>query len=64
MGLVGIAENRNVDELGGRPIAVSYCPLTGSGMVYDPAIGGQTLITLASTTSGYVGTFNIGLQIG
>jgi hypothetical protein len=31
------------DELGGRPIAVSYCPLTGSGMVYDPAIGGQTL---------------------
>ncbi len=31
------------DELGGRAIVVSYCPLTGSGMVYDPAIGGQTL---------------------
>ncbi len=31
------------DVLAGRPIVVSYCPLTGSGMVYDPAIGGQTL---------------------
>jgi hypothetical protein len=31
------------DELGGRPIVLSYCPLTGSGMVYDPVIGGQTL---------------------
>ncbi len=31
------------DDLGGRPITVSYCPLTGSGMVYDPAIAGQTL---------------------
>ena len=31
------------DDLGGRPITVSYCPLTGSGMVYDPAIGGQVL---------------------
>jgi hypothetical protein len=31
------------DVVGGRPIALSYCPLTGSGMVYDPVIGGQTL---------------------
>ncbi len=31
------------DELGGVPITVSYCPLTGSGMVYEPRIGGQTL---------------------
>ena len=31
------------DELGGAPITVSYCPLTGSGMVYEPRIGGQTL---------------------
>lgn len=31
------------DTVGGRPIALSYCPLTGSGMVYDPVIGGQTL---------------------
>jgi len=31
------------DELGGRPLVVSYCPLTGSGMVYDAAIGGRTL---------------------
>ena len=31
------------DDLGGRPITVSYCPLTGSGMAYDPAIGGRVL---------------------
>jgi hypothetical protein len=31
------------DELGGRPIVVSYCPLTGSGLVYDAVIGGRTL---------------------
>lgn len=31
------------DVLGGKPITVSYCPLTGSGMVYDPAIAGSTL---------------------
>jgi hypothetical protein len=31
------------DTLGGVPIVVSYCPLTGSGMVYDPRIGGQVL---------------------
>lgn len=31
------------DVVGGRPIVLSYCPLTGSGMAYDPVIGGQTL---------------------
>jgi hypothetical protein len=31
------------DELGGVPIVVTYCPLTGSGMVQDPRIGGQAL---------------------
>jgi hypothetical protein len=31
------------DELGGIPIVVSYCPLTGSGMVSDAQIGGQIL---------------------
>jgi hypothetical protein len=31
------------DVLGGKPITVSYCPLTGSGLVYDPAINGQQL---------------------
>ena len=29
------------DVLGGRPIVVSFCPLTGSGLVYDAAINGQ-----------------------
>ncbi len=28
------------DQLGGVPITVSYCPLTGSGMVYESRIGG------------------------
>ena len=28
------------DRLGGVPITVSYCPLTGSGMVYDARISG------------------------
>ncbi len=31
------------DVLGGRSIAVSYCPLTGSAMAYDAMIGGQAL---------------------
>lgn len=31
------------DVVGGVPITVSYCPLTGSGMVYDSRIGGTTL---------------------
>ena len=29
------------DVLGGVPIAVSYCPLTGSGLVYDPVLDGR-----------------------
>ncbi len=31
------------DVLGGKPIVVSFCPLTGSAMVHDPVIGGSTL---------------------
>jgi hypothetical protein len=31
------------DELGGVPIVVSYCPLTGSGMVHDARIDGEAL---------------------
>jgi len=31
------------DVLGGRPILVTYCPLTGSGLVFDPAIADQPL---------------------
>jgi hypothetical protein len=26
------------DVLGGKPVTVSFCPLTGSGLVYDPVI--------------------------
>jgi hypothetical protein len=26
------------DVLGGKPITVSFCPLTGSGLVYDPVV--------------------------
>lgn len=29
------------DVLGGRPILVSFCPLTGSGIVSDPVLNGQ-----------------------
>lgn len=29
------------DTVGGRPILVSWCPLCGSGVVYDPMIGGR-----------------------
>ena len=29
------------DVLGGKPITVSFCPLTGSGLVYDPTIAAQ-----------------------
>ena len=32
------------DVLGGVPIAVSYCPLTGSSLVYDPVLDGQHMI--------------------
>lgn len=31
------------DELGGRPIAVTYCPLCATGVVYDRTMDGQTL---------------------
>lgn len=30
------------DVIGGTAVAVSYCPLTGSGMVYDAAVAGAT----------------------
>ena len=29
------------DVIDGVPLAVTYCPLTGSGLVYDPVIGGE-----------------------
>ncbi len=29
------------DVLGGKPILVTFCPLTGSGIVYDPEIDGR-----------------------
>ena len=32
------------DELGGERITVSYCPLTGSGMVYGPLEDGRSLV--------------------
>lgn len=31
------------DELGGQPIAVTYCPLCGTAMVFNRRIGGRTL---------------------
>ena len=31
------------DELGGRPILISYCPLCRSGIVYDRVLDGQEL---------------------
>ena len=31
------------DALGGRPILVSYCPLCGTGMVFDRSVGTRTL---------------------
>jgi hypothetical protein len=31
------------DKFGGRAIAVTYCPLCGTAMVFDRAIGGRTL---------------------
>jgi hypothetical protein len=30
------------DTLGGEPVLVSYCPLTGSGIAFDPVIDGET----------------------
>lgn len=32
------------DTLGGRPILVSYCPLTGSGLAFDPEFDGKPRI--------------------
>ncbi len=29
------------DTLGGANVLVSYCPLTGSGLAFDPVVGGQ-----------------------
>jgi len=31
------------DVLGGKPILVTFCPLTGSGIVYDPEVDGRGL---------------------
>ena len=31
------------DQLGGRPIAVTYCPLCNSSLVFDRRVGGRTL---------------------
>lgn len=31
------------DVVGGRPILVTFCPLTGSGIVHDPVLNGQQL---------------------
>lgn len=31
------------DTLGGEPVLVTYCPLTGSGLAFDPRVGGETL---------------------
>lgn len=31
------------DELGGQPVLISYCPLCGSGVVYDRTLAGQEL---------------------
>lgn len=31
------------DEIGGRLSTVSYCPLNGAGVVYDPVVSGQQL---------------------
>jgi hypothetical protein len=31
------------DVLGGTPMVVTYCPLTGSGIVFDPMVDGQHL---------------------
>lgn len=31
------------DELGDLPVPVSYCPLCGSGIVYERRVAGETL---------------------
>ena len=30
------------DTLGGEPVLLSYCPLTGSGIAFDPVLDGET----------------------
>lgn len=32
------------DKVGGKPVLVSWCPLCGSGVLYDPLIGGERQI--------------------
>jgi len=40
------------DELAGRPVLISYCPLCGSGVVYDRTLGDETL-TFSNTSALY-----------
>lgn len=42
LAILNYHENVN-DELGGKPIAVTYCPLCNSAVVFDRVVGGQTL---------------------
>jgi hypothetical protein len=30
------------DKINGKPVLISYCPLCGTGMAFDPVIGGKT----------------------
>ena len=32
------------DQIGGRPILVTWCPLCGSGVVYDPVMDGERVL--------------------
>jgi hypothetical protein len=41
LAILNYHENVN-DELGGRPIAVTYCPLCDSAVVFDRVVDGQT----------------------
>lgn len=40
------------DELRGRPVLISYCPLCGSGVVYDRVLG-DTALTFSNTSALY-----------
>lgn len=31
------------DDIGGTPVSVTFCPLTGSGLAFSPVVGAQTL---------------------
>ncbi len=31
------------DQVGGQPVAITYCPLCGTGMAFDPHVGGNRL---------------------